>query len=607
MTKASSTNTGMLRLRIIFFLFFVILLAFTGLMARCVHLQVLRHSEFDEKCLHQQLKLSTGAAPRGVILDSRGRILAASNQVYTIFAEPRKAADPKAIATHLSSVLDRGAHVFCKQILESRNAGYVKLWPHATWEECQAAQHDADGKSIQCIGVDESWERYYPTGNLTSHVVGFVSFDNRGLGGIEYQYNRELKGEDSRFQFLKDSKKRPIRLLAQSQEDISLGSSGQGMILTLDATIQEFALDALRERIAEYEAEAGIAIVAEPHTGAILAMVSLPDFDPAKPGKVPQDTLRNRAITDMYEPGSIMKPIVAAIALDAGVINKTQTIDCEQGMYRAKGIGKIGEYGDHKFGHLNIKKILINSSNIGMAKIGQKMGAETLCNGLRLFGFGAKTGLPLPGEASGLMIPADQLKLHSLVRVPFGHAISVTGIQMVRAFCVLANGGTLVRPHLVKSFVGPDGKPVVRDSAYEVAGEVGVIIDPDLAHWMVNDALAAVVENPKGTGRRAKLEQWRVFGKTGTAQVPKKDSRGYEDGAYIASFIAGAPAEDPALVVLVSIRKPNRRKGYTGGVVSSPVVGKILKRSLEYLVARGKIPAPPPLEEEKIYGSVLPR
>ncbi len=602
MTKASSTNTGMLRLRIIFFLFFVILLSFTGLMARCIHLQVVCYPKFEKKCLLQQSSPSSRPDPRGVILDSRGRILAASNLVRILGATPSSIADPKTTATQLAAIFDQGAHVFCKQIMESSSPRYVKLWPNATYEQSHAVRTAIDGKPIPGIKIDAEWQRYYPMGNLASHVVGFVSSDNRGLGGIEYQYNDELQGEGSRFEFLRDVNRRPIRLLAHTQKEVSLGHSGQGIISTLDATIQQFARDALSERIAEYEAEAGIAIVAEPQTGAILAMVSLPDFDPAKPGKVAQDTLRNRAITDMYEPGSIMKPIVAAIALDAGVINKTETFYCEMGMYRGKGFGKIGEYGVHKFEDLNVKEILINSSNIGMAKIGQKMGAKTLCDGLRLFGFGAKTGLPLSGEASGLMIPADQLKLHSLVRVPFGHAISVTGIQMVRAFCVLANGGTLVRPHLVKSFVGPDGKPVIRDSAYEVAGEVGEIIDPDLAHWMVNDALAAVVENPRGTGRRAKLEQWRVFGKTGTAQVPKKDSRGYEDGAYIASFIAGAPAEDPALVVLVSIRKPNRRlgKGYTGGVVSSPVVGKILKRSLEYLVARGKIPAPPPLEEETL-------
>jgi len=604
MTKARGNSTGIPRLRFIFVLFLLVLLAFGGLIARCVFLQVICYSDYEKKCLHQQRKLTSRMAARGVILDSRGRVLAASNQVPYIFADPRNITDPKATANELSKILDRGAHVFCKQIMESKQPRFLKIWPNATPEECQGIRQAIEAKRLprNGIGIQYDWQRYYPVENLASHVVGFISSDSQGLGGIEYQYNADLQGEASRFQFLMDIKRRPVRLLAQAQGEVSIGSSGQGVILTLDTTIQQFAREDLLDRMTEFEAEAGIAIVAEPDTGAILAMVSLPDFDPARAGKVPQDYLRNRAISDMYEPGSIMKPIVAAIALDKGIINKTQEFDCEQGMYRGKGFGKIGEYGDHEFGNLNVKEILINSSNIGMAKIGQKMGAKALCDGLQLFGFGAKTGLFLPGEASGLMIPADQLKLHSLVRVPFGHAISVTGIQMVRAFCVLANGGKLVRPHLVKSFVDKDGKPVVRDSAYEVAGQVGVIIDPDLAHWMVNDALAAVVDNPTGTGRRAKLDRWRVFGKTGSAQVPKKDSRGYEEGSYIASFIAGAPAEDPALVVLVSIRKPNRRlgKGYTGGVVSSPVVGRILKRSLEYLVARGKIPAPPPIEEDAI-------
>lgn len=589
-------NNGKTRRRIIFCLFSLMLAMFLALMARCVYLQVLRCDFYEGKCLTQQRSLSSRPAARGVILDSRGWVLAASNQVRTLYADPSVVEDAKATSTRLSEVLNKGAHILCKEILESAHPRYVKLGHDISWEQGRAA------RQIPGVVVQQDWQRYYPQGNLCAHVVGYVRSDNVGQGGIEYQYNDDLLGQGARFQFLVDQRRRPVRLLAQAQGAITPGQAGQGVILTLDTIIQQFAREELSQRIREFEAEAGIAIVAEPKTGAILAMVSLPDFDPTQTRSTPMDHLRNRAIADMYEPGSVLKPIVAAIALDAGIISKTEKIYCEEGTYRGKGFGKIGEYGDHEFGNLNIKEILINSSNIGMAKIGQKMGAKTLCENLRLFGFGAKTGIPLPGEATGQMIPAKKLKLHSLVRVPFGHAISVTGIQLVRAFCVLANGGYLVRPHVVKSFVDGKGQPIIRDSAYKVASQVGVIIDPDLAHWMVNDALAAVVDNPDGTGHRAKLDRWRVFGKTGTAQVPKKDSRGYEEGSYIASFIAGAPAEDPALVVLVSIRKPNRRlgKGYTGGVVSSPVVGRILDRSLSYLDSRGLISTPPRTEEDAI-------
>jgi cell division protein FtsI/penicillin-binding protein 2 len=570
----------------------VVLLAYLGLMARCYQLQVLDRSRYEDKSLRQQRSLSAQRASRGPILDSRGRILAASNQVRTVFAEPRTIADPKKTASRLSGVLQQGAHHLCKSIMDSRNPGYVRLsHDNVSWEQGKAA------RAIPGVGVQYDWQRYYPYGHLTAHLVGFTSRDAVGQGGAEYQYNDHLTGEGSTLRFLADHRRRPVKMLATQEGRRGAGHAGGGLILTLDATIQQFAREELSKRIAEYEAAAGIVIVAEPQTGAILAMVSLPDFDPAQASKTPEDTLRNRALVDMYEPGSVLKPIVAAIALNEKVINKTETIFCENGTYRGKGFGKIGEYNDKQYGDMNIREILMNSSNIGMAKVGQRLGPQRLCKGLKLFGFGAKTGIALPGEAKGQMIPASQLKLHSLVRVPFGHAISVTGLQLVRAYCVLANGGHLVKPHIVKSLVDEEGHPVKRDTGYEEAGTVGYIIDPALADWMVKDALSAVVKD--GGGRRAKSKRWTVFGKTGTAQVPKTDgTRGYEENAYIASFIAGAPAEDPKIIVLVSIHRPNRSlgKGYSGGAVASPVVGRIIERTLSYYEARGLI-APPPEED----------
>jgi len=367
---------------------------------------------------------------------------------------------------------------------------------------------------------------------------------------------------------------------------------GVGIILTLDAAIQQFARDELVKQYESYEAASAVAIVAEPKTGAILALVSLPDFDPAEARSTGPDTFRNRAITDEFEPGSIIKPIVAAIALDTGAVNTSEKIFCENGNYHGRGFGRIGEY-RQGFGDLTVREILTNSSNIGMAKIGQRLDKDKLYNGLKHFGFAKKVGLGLPGEADGLLWPVRRWTGYSVTRIPFGQEITVTAIQLVRAFCILANDGRLVRPYLVKAIVDARGLMLVaRESEIEnQVSRLGYVVKPEVAKWIVTDALVGVVN--EGTGKRAKLEKWQVFGKSGTANIAKSNERGYSDSDYVASFVAGAPADDPAVVVLVSIRKPNKKlgKGYTGGVVASPVAAKIIEKTLNYLGVPPTYPA----------------
>jgi cell division protein FtsI/penicillin-binding protein 2 len=282
----------------------------------------------------------------------------------------------------------------------------------------------------------------------------------------------------------------------------------------------------------------------------------------------------------------MIKPIVAAIALDTGVVNTYETIFCENGNYRGRGFGRIGEF-DKGFGDLTLQGILVNSSNIGMAKIGQRLGSERLYEGLTLFGFGKRVGFDQPGEAEGLLRHPSTWTGYSITRIPFGQEISVTALQMVRAYCMLANGGRLVRLHMVKALVKPDG---AMEDIRPPALRVGYIIKPEVAKWVITEALAAVVN--EGTGKRAQLERWQVFGKTGTAQLARRDGPGYEPKAYVVSFICGAPAENPRVVVLVSIRRPNWaiQKRFTGGgSVASPVAAAILERTMTYL--EGPAPA----------------
>ncbi|MCJ7728830.1 MAG: penicillin-binding protein 2, partial [Sedimentisphaerales bacterium] len=390
--------------------------------------------------------------------------------------------------------------------------------------------------------------------------------------------DKELIGSPAQEVFLADVYRRPIR----PKEQNGVLSDGAGIILTIDATIQKFARDALVEQYKNYRAESAVAIVVEPKSGAILALVSLPDFDPTDARSTDPNNFLNHAITDEFEPGSIIKPIVAALALDVGVVNKVEKIFCENGSYYGKGFGRIGEYREG-FGDLTVREILINSSNIGMAKIGQRLGRDKLHEGLTLFGFGKKGGIDLPGEADGLLRPAGEWTGYSVTRIPFGQEISVTAIQLVRAFCILANGGRLVRPYLVKAMVGSDGRII---KVKQPTPPVGYVVRPEVARWIITEAMVGVVN--EGTGKRAKLEKWQVFGKTGTANIARHDQQGYSEDDYIASFVAGAPAEDPAVIVLVSVRRPSKRlgKGYTGGVVASPVAAEIIEKTLTYLEKR---------------------
>jgi len=559
--------------RITIFFSLLLIAAFLSLVARCFYLQYFRTSHYLSVCNRQQQSYNIQKPQRGVILDCRGRILAASNKIQTIFVEPRVVTDTESLCYKLAPIVNVDVERIYWLISECKNPGYAKIKVGAAPNQCLAA-----GK-FYGVGVESDWRRHYPAGTLTADVVGFTSIDNRGLGGIELQYDKHLAGSAGQNIFLADAGRRPIRLKQQNA-----AKDGGGIILTIDTTIQQFAHAELLEQYQSYQAESAVAIVAEPKTGAILAMVSLPSFDPNNISSADPDTFRNRALTDQFEPGSILKPIVTAIALDAGVINQTEKIFCENGNYRGKGFGRIGEFNYHKYGNLSAREILIKSSNIGMAKIGQRLGRQRLYKGLTLFGFGRKSGLDLPGEAYGLLRTTDKWTGYSVTRIPFGQEISATAIQMIRAFCILANGGRSVRPFLVKAIVDNEGSII---ELKQPPPSVGFVISPEVAKWVVTDPMVGVVNEKQngGTGWRAKLEKWQVFGKTGTADIAKADERGYSDDATIASFIAGAPAEDPAVLVLVSIRKPNRKlgKGHTGGAVASPVAAKILEKTLSYL------------------------
>ncbi len=558
------------------FLFALLITAFLLLIWRCFYLQYFKSEHYQKASEKQQQTRFVQKPQRGTIFDCESNILAASKKLQVIFADPCLIKDPESTADQLESILKIPAIKIYDTITKSTNKRFVKILTGANDQQCSQAS------KITGIGIQYDWERYYPTGRLACHITGFTSSDNQGLEGLELKDDKMLSGSDGRHTFFADASRRPIRL---KSHDATL-LEGYSIILTIDTTIQQIAREELTKQYKEFEAESAIAIVIKPKTGAILAMVSLPDFDPNDIPEKDMDRLRNRAITDQFEPGSILKPIVVALALDDGVIKKNQMIDCENGSYSGKGFGTIGEYQGHHFGILKLREVLIKSSNIGMAKIGQKMGKSRLYNGLKLFRFGQKTGIELPGEISGMLWPPSQWTGYSVTRIPFGQEITVTALQILQAYCILANEGHYVQPFLVKAIINDDKIMKLKQPTPPVAS----IIKPEVAKWIINDPLVGVINEKEngGTGWRAKLEKWQVFGKTGTADMASKNQRGYDENAMIASFIAGAPVNNPQVLTLVTIFRPNKSlgKGYSGGVAAAPAAGKIIERTLTYMESK---------------------
>ncbi|MCD4830243.1 MAG: penicillin-binding protein 2 [Anaerohalosphaeraceae bacterium] len=561
----------MIRIKTAIVMLVIAAAAFLGIGGRCFYLQYFCREFYQKSSEKSQHSNFIEQTRRGAILDCRGRTLAASVPLETIFAEPRAISDLKAVANELSEILDISASEITEKVLAGRNPGYAPVAREITLTDEQRKAI----RKIRGIGVETKWKRSYPLGRTAAHVVGFVGTDGKALAGIELKYNKLLSGKTGKSTFFSDVARRPIGL----EENKSFAADGSDIVLTIDAVIQEFTRSALSKQITRYNAESGFAVVMNPCTGAVLSMVSLPDFDPETLADADANSMGNHLISDPFEPGSIFKPIVAAWAVDSGVFKQNDVVFCENGRYAGKGFGRIGEYRDG-FGHLSIGDILAFSSNIGMTKIGQKMGAKKIYEGIKFFGFGVKTGIDLPGEEPGIIWPLKRWDGYSVARIPYGHEVLVTGMQIAKAYCVLANDGKIIKPYLAKAVIDTSSSQTKIISPKPLGG---CVINSETSRWLVRQALSNAVK--KGTGKRAALKKYQVWGKTGTANIAKSTGKGYDESNYVASFAGGVPAKDPAIVVLVSIRKPNRKLGlgYTGGSVAAPVVNEILDKSLGYL------------------------
>jgi cell division protein FtsI (penicillin-binding protein 3) len=524
-------------------------------------LQVYEGTWLSRKAWDQVEDSLKAVGKRGMIFDRRGREMAVSIDVTSIAVRPLQVKDMEGTVQELSRVLKRKPQELKTRLTAGRPFVWVKR--QATPKETEAI------RQLHLPGVEFVAEsnRFYPNRSLAAHVLGFTGLDGKGMEGVEYSYDRDLRGTDTSVKVLKDAHGNGF----QSQQITDEEGAGKNVVLTLDQSIQFIAEAALTEAVDSSRARSGMALVMEPRTGAILALALAPTFNPNAYEDFKKPLWRNRSVTDPFEPGSTLKIFVAAAALEFTRLSPTTTFNCENGAYR---IGKYTVHDIHRYGVLSLQDIIRFSSNIGAAKIGEKVGPEKLYQTLRLFGFGQKTGIDSAAETPGLLTPPKQWADIDTAAISFGHGVSVSAVQLITAVSAIANDGILMKPRLVQAVSDRQGQ-ILRQFPPE---EVRRVVSPQTVRTL-KDIMQAVML-PGGTGIHASLEGYTACGKTGTAR--KLDESGqYSNERHVASFIGFAPAENPQVAVLVVIDEP---KGQIyGGAIAAPVFKKITQATLNYL------------------------
>lgn len=531
--------------------------------ARLYQLQVLRYDHYAGKAERQQQRVVTLDPPRGTIYDAQGRELAVSIQVDSAYAVPPEIEDPADATRQIAEVvpgLDTPEAI--AKLVRHLSGDRDFIWVARKLDPPVAAKVQALG--LKGIYFLPESKRYYPMRELAAQVLGYVGTDNQGLAGLELVYDKEIAGKPGVRTVLRDARRGTV---ISPELSFAEPEPGHDLHLTLDATVQHIVEQELAKAVKERGAKRGTAIFLDPETGGVLAMASYPTFDPNHFGSYPKESWRNRAIADVYEPGSTFKVITAAAGLEAGVVKASDMIDCGMGGITIwKGI-RVRDH--HPYGLLSFAQVISKSSNVGVIRVALHLGDERLYRTIRGFGFGRLTGIDLPGESGGILHPVERWSPIDKAFVSFGQGVSVTPLQLVAATAAIANGGNLLKPHVVAAVSRGEAR-VLRHPAPPVMGRA---LSPATAVELTR-LLEEVVT--QGTGKTAAVGGYRVAGKTGTAQIPVRG--GYR--GYLPSFVGFAPAGRPAIVGLVAIAEP--RGQYYGGQVAAPVFGAIARQVLLY-------------------------
>lgn len=561
MSYMAKDNKNKIQIRI-FILEIFLFAAFLLLGAKSVQLQIFQADKLTRMAENEYSGHILMNGKRGKIFDRNMEELSTSIDTLSLAASPPRVKNAETAADRISKILGM-----------DRNSVYAKLTRDTpfTWIRRRISPilaRQIKERNIDGIFFKHDTRRYYPNRGLAAQVLGFTGFDNKGLEGLEYLYNDELSGKDVKIRIVKDATGKRL----DTEKRFENKFTGNSLVLTLDKKIQFLTEQALEHTVTDQNAKSGCAVVMKPDTGEILAMANYPKFNPNRFQDFSRAHWRNRAVTDQFEPGSVMKVFVAATALEKGVSTPRSIYFCENGAY---GIGKYTIHDTHARGWLTLRQIIKYSSNIGAAKIGESMGNKLLYNGMTGYGFGSKTGIRYPGEADGKLMHYSKWSEIDRGTIAFGQGIAVSAIQLISGISAIANDGVLMKPLLVKKIVSDDG--TVRTS-YSPE-RVRRVISARTARQTNNIMQAVITE--EGTGTNAIMQGYSVCGKTGTAQKAARNGNGYSEDRYTSVFAGFSPADDPELAVLVVVDEP--RKDHYGGVVAAPAFKNIMSESFHYL------------------------
>jgi cell division protein FtsI (penicillin-binding protein 3) len=542
--------------------------------ARLVYLQVIEHGDMMARANRQQLRTVKLPAKRGEIVDRTGRVLAYSVDADTIAADPTEVDDPEMVARRVCAALDHCTssqrEVMAERLSSRQQFAYLARQVSAD-EARRVKDLDLPG-----VAFYKESRRYYPKKDLAAHVLGYVGVDNVGLAGLESTFDARIRGREGKMLLQTDARRR-----AMSSREERLPTAGDGLELTLDEYLQFIADRELRRGVAENGASGGTAVILQPDTGEILALANWPTFNPNAFNASEVVARRNRAVQDLYEPGSTFKIVTASAAIEEGLIRTTDQIDCSPG-HITFGSRVIRD--THEYGVLPFIDVIAKSSNVGAIKVGMRVGSNRLSQYVSRFGFGQTLASDFRGENAGMVYSPERLDASALASVSMGYQVGVTPLQMAAAVAAVANGGELVEPHVVRAFVRNGHREEVPRNVVRRA------IAPETAA-IVTEVMEAVVE--RGTAKSfAQIEGYTVAGKTGTAS--KIVNGHYSKSDYNASFVGFVPSRKPAVAIVVVIDSPHAGS-YYGAVVSAPVFKRIAEATLRHLGIGPTLNAPPPV------------
>jgi cell division protein FtsI (penicillin-binding protein 3) len=529
---------------------------------RLVQLQIFRYGQLQQHATRQQQRTIEVAPKRGIIYDRQGHELAISILVDSVFAVPSEIPDPATAASLLARILNADPAELRARFHASRTFTWV-----ARKLDAEAADR-IRSLNLRGIYLQKEPKRFYPKRELAAQVLGYVGMDDEGLSGVERAYDERLRGHPGQMLISVDARKRWFGRVERQPEP------GENVVLTLDESIQYIAEKELDAAMKETRAAAGTVVVQNPRTGEILALANRPTFNPNWSRGMKPEQLKNRAVSDIYEPGSTFKIVTLSAALDQKLTTPEEPVDCQMGSIVVGG----RRIHDHKpFATLSVADILARSSDVGAIKIGLRLGEDRLDHYIRAYGFGAQTGIELPGETRGMAKPVSRWSKVSIGAISMGQEIGVSPLQLVSMVSAVANDGTWTAPRIVAATTEPRSTP--QTVVFHPAQQRRVI--SALTAAQMRSMLQRVVESPHGTGKKAVLEGYSSAGKTGTAQKVDPATGAYSHTRYIASFAGFAPVNNPAVTVVIILDSPVGL--HQGGEVAAPVFQRVAQQVLAYL------------------------